>query len=158
VLPKVVQDVVFHVYEQMAVRKNDIHYYLHVKDTTKSQTLYSLYSLKPSREPIGECTFSRTTEYHTDCNRVYVGSAAQSYGVMLGRLLTITTGTGLGVDMPDRRSPHQFTYGNRRFVWKKPKDTERLYEVRSESPVLGRETANGGPNVRGVHRLNPVQV
>jgi len=83
-LPNDVPDVVFHVHEQMMFRNNGVYFYLHVKDATKSQTLYSLYCLKPAQEPIKQCTLSRATEYHNVCNRVDVGG---SNAAMSGRPL-----------------------------------------------------------------------
>lgn len=140
-LPKDAPEVVFHVYEEVMPRNKGTFYYVHVKDTTKSQILYSLYYLSPTRDPISECTLSRATEYHDVCNKVYVGIVGESSVGVIGKPLTITTGVGTTrVDMPDRKkkwAPHRFTYGDRRFVWKdKLVEKEILYEVKSESPML----------------------
>lgn len=140
-LPKDAPEVVFHVYEEVMPRNKGTFYYVHVKDTTKSQILYSLYYLSPTRDPISECTLSRATEYHDVCNKVYVGNVGESSVGVIGKPLTITTGVGTTrVDMPDRKkkwAPHRFTYGDRRFVWKdKLVEKEILYEVKSESPML----------------------
>ena len=144
-LPQDVPEVVFHVYEEVMFRTKGSFYYLHVKDATKSQTLYSLYYLSPTRGRIKECTLSRATEYRNVCNRVYVGNIGDARVDSIGKALTITTGvTTTRVDMPDRKkkwAPHRFTYGDRRFVWKdKLAEKEILYEVKSESPMLRSKT------------------
>jgi hypothetical protein len=148
-LPKDVPEIIFHVYEEVMFRRKGTFYYVHVKDSTKSQTLYSLYYLSPptprAQDRINECTLSRATEYHDVCNRVYVGNVGESSVEVIGKSLTITTGVGTTrVDMPDRTkkwAPHRFTYGDRRFVWKnRLTEKEMLYEVKSESPMLRSKT------------------
>jgi len=148
-LPKDALDTVFHVYEQIMMRRRDSFFYQHVKDATKTQTLYTMYCLEahPGRA-IKELTLSRPTEYHTVCNTVYVEGVTKDTTVMLAAPLKITTAARTTrVDMPDRKkkwAPHRFTYGNRRFVWKDEskglKEMENLFEVRSETPVHGSKT------------------
>lgn len=147
-LPKDVPDIVFHVYEQLILRRHHLFYYQHVKDVTKTQTLYTMCCLKPRGRGINGLTLSRATEYHTVCNKVYLEQITNNVTAITGTLLTITTAAGTTRDdRPDRKkqwAPHRFTYGNRRFVWKdkskKLKGMESLYEVRSESLVHGSKT------------------
>jgi len=153
-LPKGAPDTVFHVYWQIMVRSRYHFIYQHVKDATKTQTLYIMYCLEsaPGRA-IKELTLSRATEYHTVCNAVYVEGITvtkdvKDMTVKLSAPLKITTAARTTrVDMPDRKktwAPHRFTYGNRRFVWKDEskrfKEMESLYEVRSETLVHGSKT------------------
>jgi len=147
-LPKDVPDIIFHVYEQVILRRGYILYYQHVKDVTKAQTLYTMCCLKHWGRGINGLSLSRATEYHTVCNNIYLEQITDNGTAITGTPLKITTAAGsTRDDRPDRKkqwAPHRFTYGNRRFMWKdkskKFKGMESLYEVRSESLVHGSKT------------------
>jgi hypothetical protein len=83
-LPIDVPEVVFHVYEEVMFRSKGAFYYVHIKDTTKPQTLYSLYYLSAPRaqDPMNEYALIYV---------IYVGNVGESSVEVIGKSLTITT-------------------------------------------------------------------
>jgi hypothetical protein len=137
-------EVTYHVYDEKVIRVGYKWIYFHIKDSTKSQTLYTLSSCKRSRMQIPACTLARAGEYHSTCAHIIVFPVRpRQYGWagrMIGRPFSITTGTGTTVKVvPDRFervswTPRRFSYGGRRFVWREMTGTsvEALYEVKRE--------------------------
>ncbi|KAJ3505224.1 hypothetical protein NLJ89_g7529 [Agrocybe chaxingu] len=147
-------DVEFHVYSERQVRRSYIRFYFHVKDSTKSQTIYSLHGVRGIRQQFAWSTLSRVAEYEGICASVEISPVQETndFGYangLISRLLTIKTCSGTTViDRPDRLGkgwcPRRFTYGGRRFVWKDEtkftKEREAMYEVKKELPVEGSKT------------------
>jgi hypothetical protein len=137
----------YHVYVEKFTRfGKGLWLYFHIKDDHKTM-LYTISALKPARFQIPLVAMSRVAEYASNCATITVTpikprqTSAECGKV--GRTLTIQTGTSQAIsDAPDRLekdwAPRRFTYGGRRFVWKKGNEitnfVENLFEVQKEWP------------------------
>lgn len=137
-------EVTYHIYEERFLRYPHMWIYFHIKDSTKTQTLYTLSSFKRNKMQVSVCSLARAAEYHSMCAHIIVTPVRprqfRSEGCMVGRPFSITTSTGTTIKVePDRLekmswTPRRFSYGGRRFVWREMKGStvEALYEVKKE--------------------------
>ncbi|KAF8148077.1 hypothetical protein B0H34DRAFT_679996 [Crassisporium funariophilum] len=141
-------DIEYHVYVETVRRGRFVWLYFHIKDGSKTQTMYTAVTGNFPRLQITSCSMSRASAYHEPCAKVQIGRVNPNLPggtVHVGRPITITTGLNTTVvDKPDqverKWAPRRFTYGKRRFVWRgnsKLLTQETLYEVKSETPGTG---------------------
>lgn len=154
-VPPTLHTVTYHVYSE-TFKYQPIWIYYHIKDSAKTQTLYTLAAARYNGMQIPVCTMARAAEYYSECSRIIVTPIVHPsfriHGTFTGRPLTHKTETGTTItSTPDRSretlwTPRRFTYGRRKFVWKKDNgqrgNWEKLFEIRKQWEVCERGIVN----------------
>jgi hypothetical protein len=142
-------DTTYHIQSESFGRDKGGWGYFHVKDEEKN-TLYTLTGFKLHGFQLPRVMFTRASEYTKDIIAIDITpintqEVFKSVAKGFGRTLTVvcaSTETKTQV-VPDRLetvdgwTPRRFIWGQKRFVWKVPKNApfeERLYEVKKEWP------------------------